>query len=72
MMKKGNINGNKAQEIWKYLKVNSSLRSGDQVKDINWNFAKFLVNKDGTFIKHFDSRKEPEKIRPDIERLLEE
>ena len=64
------VNGSGACDLYKFLKYNSSLKNDNQVKDIPWNFAKFLVSGDGTQIKYFDSRIEPRKIESHIKEYL--
>lgn len=39
--------------------------------EINWNFEKFLLNRNGTVVKHFRSKATPEQIEPEIVKLLE-
>lgn len=39
-------------------------------KTIRWNFTKFLVNKKGEPVKRYTPSTSPEKIIPDIEKLL--
>jgi len=39
--------------------------------EINWNFEKFLLNHNGTVVKHFRSKATPEQIEPEIIKLLE-
>ena len=70
LFKKCEVNGKKAHELYRYLIYNSSLhdRETSEIKDIPWNFAKFLVSADGKEIKYFDSRIDPKKIIPDIEK----
>lgn len=38
--------------------------------DIEWNFVKFLINRDGEVVKQFSARTEPETIEEDIRELL--
>ncbi|WP_068615696.1 glutathione peroxidase [Paenibacillus tuaregi] len=40
--------------------------------DIEWNFVKFLVNRDGEVVKQFSARTEPEAIEADIKKVLAE
>ena len=49
-------------EIYKYLKFNSILKfsnNENKVKEIPWNFSKFLLNKDGKVYKYFPPTKKP-------------
>lgn len=38
--------------------------------EINWNFEKFLLDHNGTVMKHFRSKATPEQIEPEIVKLL--
>jgi glutathione peroxidase len=40
---------------------------GDSIK---WNFTKFLIDKDGTVVKRFESSVEPNEISPYVKKLL--
>ncbi len=42
----------------------------DGAADIQWNFAKFLVGRDGEIRARFDPRTPPEELVPEIERAL--
>ena len=42
------VNGEQACELYRHLRTSSNLAGGD----IEWNFAKFLVNRDGSVIEH--------------------
>ena len=48
-MAKGDVNGTSTQDAYKNLKDNSDLKG----KSIPWNFAKFLVNKDGDVVAFY-------------------
>ena len=39
-------------------------------REIQWNFAKFLINKDGEFVKGFGTQKTPEMIEESIIEIL--
>ena len=75
MMAKLNVNGKDAHDIYRYLRVNSELNKSTQkktlVKEIPWNFAKFLVSADGKTIKYFSPRVNPEKIIKFIKQIIE-
>ena len=64
MMEKVEVNGTGAHPAYQYLKtVNGNA-------DITWNFAKFLVDKDGKVIKDYGPKCHPDEIVPDIEEQL--
>ena len=73
-MDKIEVNGKNTHPIYKFLRANSSLnvyKEKKLVKDIPWNFAKFLVSGDGKEIEFFNPRIDPNKITPSIEKYLD-
>ena len=61
--KKIKVNGKDADPLYKYLK--------SQFKgNIQWNFAKFLVNREGKVVARFSPMEKPEKLEDKIEELL--
>jgi glutathione peroxidase len=68
VMAKIDVNGKNAHPLYKYLKKQ---QKGGLLGDfIKWNFTKFLVDKEGKVVKRFSPDTEPEKLRPEIEKLL--
>jgi len=65
---KSHVNGRDAREVYSFLK--RQLPEEDGTKDISWNFAKFLVDHEGRVVKRYRPNIDPEKIIPDIEKLL--
>ncbi|CAM2916988.1 glutathione peroxidase [Streptococcus agalactiae LMG 14747] len=61
------VNGKAADPLYQWLKEEAK---GPLGKAIEWNFAKFLVGRDGTVIKRFTAKTEPENLRSDIESHL--
>lgn len=61
------VNGKEANPLYDWLK---SEKSGLLGKRIEWNFAKFLINREGNVVQRFSSKSEPEKMVADIEALL--
>lgn len=61
------VNGKAADPLYQWLKEEAK---GPLGKAIEWNFAKFLVGRDGTVIKRFTAKTEPENLRSDIETHL--
>merc|ERR1719443_1784242 len=56
MMKQVDVNGDKACEVYEFMKYNSSLfdSSTEKASPIPWNFAKFLINpKGGGVFKYY-------------------
>ena len=65
---KGDVNGEKTREVYSFLK--RELPNSDGTADIRWNFAKFLVDHEGTPYKRFGPKTSPLSIKDDIEALL--
>jgi glutathione peroxidase len=69
MFQKIEVNGEKADTLYKYLK---NILPGTMGNDVKWNFTKFLLDKKGQPIKRFAPTTKPEDITADIEKLLAE
>jgi len=67
MFSKIDVNGKNAHPIYKYLK---DMLPGLLGKKIKWNFAKFLIDKNGIPVKRFSPTTIPEKLSAEIEKLL--
>lgn len=67
MFSKIDVNGPNAHPLYKYLiaKAPSSTH-----RDIEWNFAKFLVDRDGNVVKRYSPDTLPEQLTDDIKELL--
>ncbi|XP_058732498.1 probable phospholipid hydroperoxide glutathione peroxidase [Vicia villosa] len=61
------VNGKNADPLYKYLKK----QKGGLLRAIDWNFAKFLVNKQGKVVKRYLHTIDPHKIEKDIVKLLQ-
>lgn len=68
MFSKIDVNGENAHPIYKYLK--SKLKGGIFGSNIKWNFAKFLLDKEGKPYKRYSPTTTPDKLIKDIEKLL--
>jgi len=66
MFSKIEVNGPGTHDVYKYLRANSSLYDPKtkKCKEIPWNFAKFLVDKDGKVVHYFLPTDMPNDIRP--------
>ena len=62
MYEKIDVNGANADPLYKWLKSDGP--------DIEWNFAKFLVGRNGEVIHRYDARTKPEDIAADIEGIV--
>ncbi|MBM7636354.1 glutathione peroxidase [Streptococcus saliviloxodontae] len=61
------VNGKEADPLYNWLK---SEKNGPLGKRIEWNFAKFLIDREGQVIERFSSKCPPEDLIQAIERLL--
>ena len=67
MFAKLNVKGKKAHPLYKYLIENTPVRP---LKNVKWNFEKFLINRDGTIVNRYLSTVKPVELETDIEKLL--
>ncbi len=67
MFAKVEVNGDDAHPLYQWLR---SQADGPQGSDIEWNFAKFLVGRDGQVLKRYPHRRQPAEIVDDIEAAL--
>lgn len=65
MFDKIDVNGAKQAELYSFLKSNA-----DDHSDINWNFEKFIIGKDGKVAARFGTRTKPD--APEVVRVIEE
>ncbi|KAF8699361.1 Glutathione peroxidase, partial [Rhizoctonia solani] len=68
LMKKSDVNGDHANEVYKYLKAQKSGILG--LTRIKWNFEKFLIDRQGNVVGRWASTTKPESLEADIEKLL--
>ncbi|CAL5215244.1 unnamed protein product [Lathyrus oleraceus] len=66
IFRKIEVNGKNADPLYKYLKN----QKGRIFRAIDWNFAKFLVNKQGKVVERYAHTIAPHKIEKDIIKLL--
>uniref|UniRef100_A0A1J3CW40 Glutathione peroxidase n=1 Tax=Noccaea caerulescens TaxID=107243 RepID=A0A1J3CW40_NOCCA len=64
---KVDVNGDKAAPIYKFLKSSKGGLFGDGIK---WNFAKFLIDKDGNVVDRYAPTTSPLSIEKDLKKLL--
>ncbi|MGB8890135.1 MAG: glutathione peroxidase [Candidatus Korobacteraceae bacterium] len=67
LFSKIDVNGSDEHPLYKFLKSEKGGLLGDSIK---WNFTKFLVDKNGKVIERYAPTTPPERIGPDIEKLL--
>ena len=68
MFAKIDVNGDNTHPLYKYLKSAAPGILGSEA--IKWNFTKFLISRDGKFLKRYASSTKPEDIQADIEKAL--
>ena len=68
MYEKIEVNGNKADPLYKYLKKKAPGLLGTE--SIKWNFTKFLIGRNGEVIRRYATATKPADIETDIEKLL--
>jgi glutathione peroxidase len=66
MFAKIEVNGDDAHPLYKWLRIEEDALG----EDIEWNFTKFLVGRDGQVIKRYAPTVEPETLAEDIENAL--
>ena len=67
MFSKIDVNGDKADPLYKYLKEELPGTLGNEIK---WNFTKFLVDRNGKVIRRYAPSTTPAEIEKDIKDLL--
>lgn len=64
LFSKGDVNGPETRPLFVFLK------SAASTKDIQWNFAKFLLDQKGDVFKSYGPRESPLSFESDIKKLL--
>ena len=79
MMEKIDVNGKNTHEVYQYLKEVKKPENPSwfwkvlgKTDDIKWNFAKFLVDKQGRVVGRYDPQTVPESFEEDIKKAVEE
>lgn len=67
MFQKVEVNGPGADPLYAWLKRDTP---GSDDREIEWNFAKFLIGRDGVPVARFASTATPAEIAPAIEHVL--
>lgn len=68
MFSKIEVNGENAIPLYKYLK--DKLPGSGGKSDIEWNFAKFLIDRNGQPVQRYLPKVKPEELEAEIEKLL--
>jgi glutathione peroxidase len=67
MFAKIEVNGDDAHPLWAWLR---SEKEGPRGGDIDWNFTKFLLGRDGRVLARFGPKREPADLETDVEKAL--
>ncbi len=71
MFSKIEVNGPNSHPVYIYLKNNTEdLKSEEGLKNIPWNFAKFLVDRNGKVVGYYSPKVKPVDMTKDILKLL--
>lgn len=68
MFAKVDVNGENASPLFVWLK--EAAPSDPPAAPIKWNFAKFLIDREGNVVDRFASAVTPDMLREDVENLL--
>ena len=68
MFERIKVNGEGAHPLYEWLKA--SAPGAENSPDIEWNFAKFLIGRDGKVVSRHATGTEPAELAPAIEKLL--
>lgn len=68
MFSKIDVNGDKAHPLYEFMKSRAKGTLGTQA--IKWNFAKFLIDKNGNVADRIGTQSTPESMAGQIEKLL--
>jgi glutathione peroxidase len=67
MFAKVEVNGDGEHPLFTWLK---NEKAGPRGADIDWNFTKFLLDRDGNVLDRFGPTTTPEEITPEVEKAL--
>ena len=73
MFSKVEVNGEDAHPLYRWLTGAHEVEGGQDIPagDIEWNFAKFLLGRDGTVLRRWSPQTEPAEIADDVEAALD-
>ncbi|CEQ41827.1 SPOSA6832_03584, partial [Sporobolomyces salmonicolor] len=67
LMRKSDVNGDNTNEVFKYIKPRAKGLLGERV---NWNFSKFLIDRQGNVLHRYAPTTSPASIEQDIVKAL--
>ena len=67
MFAKVEVNGDGAHPLYAWLRTQAE---GPQGSDIEWNFAKFLLDRDGRVLARYGHRRQPAELVDDVEKAI--
>ena len=68
MLGKTDVNGDKAEPVWEWMKKSKPGLMG--LQRVKWNFEKFLIGRDGAVKQRWASTSKPEGLKAAIEEEL--
>jgi len=68
LSQKVDVNGSKTHPVFEFLKSRAGGLLGSSIK---WNFTKFLVGPDGTTVRRYAPKTDPQVVKIDAEEMLE-
>ncbi|XP_051166599.1 uncharacterized protein LOC127284921 [Leptopilina boulardi] len=72
MFDKIEVNQENAHPLWKWMKSQPKGAGTNGTQDIEWNFTKFIINKNGEVVTRFAPRIEPNEMKGTLEKLFDE
>jgi len=70
LFSKVDVNGPNTHPVYKYLKGSYAEKHAKPMEDITWNFAKFLISRDGYVVDKYTPHTQPMEMVAAIEALL--
>jgi len=65
------VNGPETHPLFIYLKIKSNLNGGSKgLKNIPWNFGKFLMDSNGNNVQFYTPTTKPKDIENDITKII--
>jgi glutathione peroxidase len=71
LFEKSDVNGKGANEVYRWLRTNSSLNSKGKCQPIGWNFAKFLLDCKGQVVQYYSPGENPLSFEKEIKKTLD-